>query len=156
MSRRKKAIKRPVLPDARYDSQTVSKFINSLMYQGKKSTAELIFYGAMDIVENKTAQPGVTIFKQALNNLKPVVEVKSRRVGGATYQVPVEVRPDRRTALAMRWLINYSRDRNEKSMEEKLAAEVIAASKGEGNAVKKKEDTHRMADANKAFAHYRW
>jgi small subunit ribosomal protein S7 len=156
VSRRKKAIKRPVLPDARYDSQTVSKFINSLMYQGKKSTAELIFYGAMDIVENKTAQPGVTIFKQALNNLKPVVEVKSRRVGGATYQVPVEVRPDRRTALAMRWLINYSRDRNEKSMEEKLAAEVIAASKGEGNAVKKKEDTHRMADANKAFAHYRW
>jgi small subunit ribosomal protein S7 len=137
-------------------SQTVSKFINSLMYQGKKSTAELIFYGAMDIVENKTAQPGVTVFKQALNNLKPVVEVKSRRVGGATYQVPVEVRPDRRTALAMRWLINYSRDRNEKSMEEKLAAEVIAASKGEGNAVKKKEDTHRMADANKAFAHYRW
>jgi small subunit ribosomal protein S7 len=156
VSRRKKAIKRPVLPDARYDSQTVSKFINSLMYQGKKSTAELIFYGAMDIVENKTAQPGVTVFKQALNNLKPVVEVKSRRVGGATYQVPVEVRPDRRTALAMRWLINYSRDRNEKSMEEKLAAEVIAASKGEGNAVKKKEDTHRMADANKAFAHYRW
>jgi small subunit ribosomal protein S7 len=156
VSRRKKAIKRPVLPDARYDSQTVSKFINSLMIQGKKSTAESIFYGAMDIVENKTSQPGVTIFKQALNNLKPVVEVKSRRVGGATYQVPVEVRPDRRTALAMRWLIGYSRDRNEKSMEEKLAAEVIAASKGEGNAVKKKEDTHRMADANKAFAHYRW
>ena len=156
MSRRKSAVKRTILPDARYDSQTVSKFINSLMYDGKKSTAEGIFYSAMDIVENKTSQPGVTVFKQALNNLKPVVEVKSRRVGGATYQVPVEVRQDRRTALAMRWLINYSRDRNEKSMDEKLAAEVLAASRGEGNAIKKKEDTHRMAEANKAFAHYRW
>ena len=156
MSRRKSAVKRPVLADARYDSQTVSKFINSLMYQGKKSTAEGIFYSAMDLVEARTSQPGVNIFKQALANLKPAVEVKSRRVGGATYQVPVEVRPDRRTALAMRWLIGYSRDRNEKSMAEKLAAEVIAASKGEGNAVKKKEDTHRMAEANKAFAHYRW
>jgi small subunit ribosomal protein S7 len=156
VSRRKSAVKRTVLPDARYDSQTVSKFINSLMIQGKKSTAEGIFYGAMDIVENKTGQPGVAVFKQALNNLKPVVEVKSRRVGGATYQVPVEVRQDRRTALAMRWLISYARDRNEKSMEEKLAAEVIAASRGEGNAIKKKEDTHRMAEANKAFAHYRW
>ena len=156
MSRRKSAVKRTILPDARYDSQTVSKFINVLMYQGKKSTAERIFYAAMDLVENRTSQPGVNIFKQALTNLKPVVEVKSRRVGGATYQVPVEVRPERRTALAMRWLISYSRDRNEKSMAEKLAAEVIAASKGEGNAVKKKEDTYRMADANKAFAHYRW
>ena len=156
MSRRKSAVKRTILADARYDSQTVSKFINVLMYQGKKSTAERIFYAAMDLVENRTSQPGVNIFKQALTNLKPVVEVKSRRVGGATYQVPVEVRPERRTALAMRWLISYSRDRNEKSMAEKLAAEVIAASKGEGNAVKKKEDTHRMADANKAFAHYRW
>ena len=156
MSRRKSAVKRTILPDARYDSQTVSKFINSLMLQGKKSTAEGIFYGAMDIVEAKTNQPGVGVFKQALNNLKPVVEVKSRRVGGATYQVPVEVRQDRRTALAMRWLIQYSRDRNEKSMKEKLAAEVLAAAKGEGNAVKKKDDTHRMAEANKAFAHYRW
>ena len=156
MSRRKSAVKRTILPDARYDSQTVSKFINVLMYQGKKSTAERIFYAAMDLVETRTSQPGVNIFKQALTNLKPVVEVKMRRVGGATYQVPVEVRPERRTALAMRWLISYSRDRNEKSMAEKLAAEVIAASKGEGNAVKKKEDTHRMADANKAFAHYRW
>jgi small subunit ribosomal protein S7 len=156
VSRRKSAVKRTILPDARYDSQTVSKFINVLMYQGKKSTAERIFYAAMDLVENRTSQPGVNIFKQALTNLKPVVEVKSRRVGGATYQVPVEVRPERRTALAMRWLISYSRDRNEKSMAEKLAAEVIAASKGEGNAVKKKEDTHRMAEANKAFAHYRW
>ena len=156
MSRRKSAVKRTILPDARYDSQTVSKFINVLMYQGKKSSAERIFYAAMDLVENRTSQPGVNIFKQALSYLKPVVEVKSRRVGGATYQDPVEVRPERRTALAMRWLISYSRDRNEKSMAEKLAAEVIAASKGEGNAVKKKEDTHRMADANKAFAHYRW
>jgi len=156
VSRRKTAIKRPVLADARYDSQTVSKFINVLMYEGKKSTAERMFYEAMDIVESKTSQPGVNVFKQALANLKPVVEVKSRRVGGATYQVPVEVRPERRTALAMRWLISYSRARGEKSMAEKLAAEVIAASNGEGNAIKKKEDTHRMADANKAFAHYRW
>jgi small subunit ribosomal protein S7 len=156
VSRRQKAIKRPVLPDARYDSQTVSKFINALMLEGKKSTAERIFYGAMDLVESRTGQPGVNVFKQALTNLKPVVEVKSRRVGGATYQVPVEVRPERRTALAMRWLKTYARERNEKSMAEKLAAEVIAASKGEGNAIKKKEDTHRMAEANKAFAHYRW
>jgi small subunit ribosomal protein S7 len=156
VSRRKSAVKRPVLADARYDSQTVSKFINVLMYEGKKSTAEGIFYAAMDLVEQRTNQPGVNVFKQALSNLKPAVEVKSRRVGGATYQVPVEVRPDRRTALAMRWLISYSRERNEKSMAEKLAAEVILASRGEGNAVKKKEDTHRMADANKAFAHYRW
>jgi small subunit ribosomal protein S7 len=156
VSRRQKAIKRPVLPDARYDSQTVSKFINALMLEGKKSTAERIFYGAMDLVESRTGQPGVNVFKQALTNLKPVVEVKSRRVGGATYQVPVEVRPERRTALAMRWLKMYARERNEKSMAEKLAAEVIAASKGEGNAIKKKEDTHRMAEANKAFAHYRW
>jgi small subunit ribosomal protein S7 len=156
VSRRKSAVKRTILPDARYDSQTVSKFINVLMYEGRKSTAERIFYDAMDLVENRTSQPGANVFKQALANLKPVVEVKSRRVGGATYQVPVEVRPDRRTALAMRWLISYSRDRNEKSMAEKLAAEVISASKGEGNAIKKKEDTHRMAEANKAFAHYRW
>ena len=156
MSRRKGSVKRPVLADARYDSQTVSKFINAMMLQGKKSTAERIFDGAMDLVESRTNQPGVNVFKAALANLKPVVEVKSRRVGGATYQVPVEVRPERRTALAMRWLISYSRERNERSMSEKLAAEIISASKGEGNAVKKKEDTHRMADANKAFAHYRW
>ena len=156
MSRRQKSVKRPVLADARYDSQTVSKFINTIMLQGKKSVAERLFYGAMDLVESRTGQPGVNVFKQALQNLKPVVEVKSRRVGGATYQVPVEVRPERRTALAMRWLMQYSRERNEKSMAEKLAAEVIAASKGEGNAIKKKEDTHRMAEANKAFAHYRW
>ena len=156
MSRRQKSIKRPILADSRYDSQTVSKFINTLMVEGRKSTAERLFYGAMDLVEERTGQPGVNVFKAALQNVKPVVEVKSRRVGGATYQVPVEVRPERRTALAMRWLMSFSRERNEKSMSEKLAAEVIAASKGEGNAVKKKEDTHRMAEANKAFAHYRW
>ena len=156
MSRRKKAVRRPVPPDPRYDSQTVSKFINNLMRKGKKSLSERVFYSAMDMIEQRTGQPGVNVFKQALTNCKPALEVKSRRVGGATYQVPVEVRPERRTALAMRWLIQYSRERNEKSMAEKLAAEVIAASKGEGNAVKKKEDTHRMADANKAFAHYRW
>ena len=156
MSRRKSAVKRLVLPDARYDSQTVSKFINCMMYEGRKSTAERMFYSAMDLVESRTSQPGVTVFKQALANLKPVVEVKSRRVGGATYQVPVEVRPERRNALAMRWLISFSRGRGEKSMPEKLAGEIIAASRGEGNAVKKKDDTHRMAEANKAFAHYRW
>jgi small subunit ribosomal protein S7 len=156
VSRRSKAVKRPVLADARYDSQTVSKFVNALMLQGKKSLAERTFYGAMDLVESRTGQPGVNVFKQALQNVKPVVEVKSRRVGGATYQVPVEVRPERRTALGMRWLISFARERSEKSMSEKLAAEIIAASKGEGNAVKKKEDTHRMAEANKAFAHYRW
>jgi small subunit ribosomal protein S7 len=156
VSRRAKAVKRPVLADARYDSQTVSKFVNALMIQGKKSLAERTFYGAMDLVESRTGQPGVNVFKQALQNVKPVVEVKSRRVGGATYQVPVEVRPERRTALGMRWLITFARERSEKSMSEKLAAEIIAASKGEGNAIKKKEDTHRMAEANKAFAHYRW
>jgi small subunit ribosomal protein S7 len=149
-------VKRTLLADARYDSQTVSKFINTLMIEGRKSTAEAIFYGAMDLVEERTSQPGVNVFKAALQNIKPVVEVKSRRVGGATYQVPVEVRPERRTALAMRWLMSFSRERSEKSMAEKLAAEVIAASKGEGNSVKKKEDTHRMAEANKAVAHYRW
>ena len=156
MSRRKNAIKRPVPADARYDSQTVSKFINVLMLQGKKSTAERIFYGAMDVVENKTSQPGVNVFKQALANLKPVVEVKSRRVGGATYQVPVEVRPERRTALAMRWLVLYARDRGEKTMMERLASELVDAAQLRGNAVKKRDDVHKMAEANKAFAHYRW
>ena len=156
MSRRKSAVKRSVLPDARYDSQTVSKFINSLMTHGKKSTAEGIFYGAMDIVESKTNQPGVGIFKQALNNLKPVVEVKSRRVGGATYQVPVEVRSSRRTALAMRWVIEFARKRGENTMPRKLAAELLEASENRGGAVKKREETHRMAEANKAFSHYRW
>jgi len=156
MSRRQKAVRRPVPPDPRYDSQTVSKFVNNLMAEGEKAIAEGIFYKAMDLIEQRTGQPGVNVFKQALNNVKPSVEVKSRRVGGATYQVPVEVRPDRRAALAMRWVLQYSRQRGEKSMAERLAAELILASKGEGNAIKKKEDTHRMAEANRAFAHYRW
>ena len=156
MSRRPAGVKRVVPPDPRYDSQTVSKFVNNLMRAGKKSTSERIFYAAMDIIEQRTGQPGVNVFKQALANAKPVVEVKSRRVGGATYQVPVEVRPDRRTALGMRWLIQYSRGRGEKTMADRLANELISASKGEGSAIKKKEDTHRMAEANKAFAHYRW
>jgi small subunit ribosomal protein S7 len=156
MSRRQKSVRRPVPPDPRYDSQTVSKFLNNLMVDGKKSLGESVFYKAMDLIEQRTGQPGVNVFKQALNNVKPVVEVKSRRVGGATYQVPVEVRPDRRTALAMRWLLSYTRARGEKSMSERLAAELILASKGEGNAIKKKEDTHKMAEANRAFAHYRW
>ncbi len=156
MSRRSKAVKRVVPPDPRYDSQTVSKFVCNLMFQGKKGLAESIFYGAMDLIEERTGQPGVAVFKQAVNNAKPAVEVKSRRVGGASLQVPVEVRPERRTALAMRWLISFSRARGEKSMAERLAAELILASKGEGNTIKKKDDTHRMAEANRAFAHYRW
>jgi len=156
VSRRKKAVRRPVPPDPRYDSQTVSKFLNNLMGEGKKSIAERVFYTAMDLIEQRTGQPGVNVFKQALSNAKPALEVKSRRVGGATYQVPVEVRPERRTALAMRWLITYSRSRREKDMSERLAAEMILASKGEGETIKKKEDTHKMAEANRAFAHYRW
>jgi small subunit ribosomal protein S7 len=156
VSRRKKAVKRPVPPDPRYDSQTVSKFVNNLMNRGKKSLAERVFYSAMDMIEQRTSQPGVNVFKQALSNVKPALEVKSRRVGGATYQVPVEVRPERRTALAMRWIIQYTRARREKDMAERLAAELILASKGEGESIKKKEDTHRMAEANRAFAHYRW
>ena len=156
MSRRKKAVRRPVPADPRYDSQTVSKFITNLMRQGKKSLTERIIYQAMDQNEPRTGQPGVNVFKQALSNVKPSLEVKSRRVGGATYQVPVEVRPERRTALGMRWLIQYSRARREKTMSERLAAEVILASKGEGESIKKKDDTHRMAEANRAFAHYRW
>ena len=156
MSRRKGSVKRPILADARYDSQTVSKFINAMMLQGKKSTAERIFYGAMDLVESRTSQPGVNVFKQALANLKPVVEVKSRRVGGATYQVPVEVRTSRRQALGIRWIISAARERNEKTMTERLSAELLDASNNRGNAVKKREDTHKMAEANRAFSHYRW
>ena len=156
MSRRTQAVKRPVPPDPRFDRQTVSKFVNNLMYEGRKSSAEGIFYKAMDLIEERTGQSGVAVFKQAVNNVKPAVEVKSRRVGGASLQVPVEVRPERRTALAMRWVISFARSRSEKTMAERLAAELILASKGEGNAVKKKEDTHRMAEANRAFSHYRW
>jgi small subunit ribosomal protein S7 len=143
-------------PDARYANVLVTRFINCLMLAGKKSTAERLFYGAMDVIEKKTGQDGLTVLKSAMNNVKPVLEVKSRRVGGATYQVPVEVRQDRRTALALRWLIQYSRSRPDHTMAERLAAEITAASKNEGGAVKKREDTHKMAEANKAFAHYRW
>ena len=143
-------------PDARYNNVLVTRFINCLMMAGKKSTAERIFYGAMDTIEKKTGQDGLTVLKAAMTNVKPVLEVKSRRVGGATYQVPVEVRQDRRTALALRWLIQYSRSRPDHSMADRLAAEITAASKNEGGAVKKREDTHKMAEANKAFAHYRW
>jgi small subunit ribosomal protein S7 len=156
MSRRSRADKREVQADPHFESETVTKFINALMYDGKKSKAEKIFYQAMEILEERAGQPGLDVFEQALNNARPALEVKSRRVGGATYQVPVEVRPPRRTALASRWLIGFARGRSEKSMAERLAGELLAASRSEGSTVKKKEDTHRMAEANKAFAHYRW
>ena len=156
MSRRSQAEKRETSPDPRFQSPTVTKFINNLMLDGKKSVAERIFYTAIEILEKRSDTSGLEAFEQALNNAKPALEVKSRRVGGATYQVPIEVRPDRRTALATRWLIGFARARSEKSMAERLAGEFLAASRGEGNTIKKKEDTHRMAEANKAFAHYRW
>ena len=156
MPRKGPAPKRPIDIDPVYGSPVVTQLVNKILQDGKKQTAQRIVYGALEGCREKTGTDPVVTLKRALDNVKPALEVKSRRVGGATYQVPVEVRPERRTALAMRWLILYSRGRNEKSMADKLAAEVIAASKGEGNAVKKKEDTHRMAEANKAFAHYRW
>jgi small subunit ribosomal protein S7 len=156
MSRRQRADRRDVAVDPRYESTVVTKFINNLMYDGKKSLAESIFYDAMEIIEEKTGQPAVNVFNQALSNVKPAVEVKSRRVGGATYQVPVEVRPERRSALAMKWIISFARSRAERTMGERLANELLAAARNEGSSVKKKEDTHRMAEANKAFAHYRW
>ena len=156
MSRRQRAVKRETPPDPQYGSTTVTKFINNLMVDGKKSTAERIFYDAMRTIEEKTGQPAMNVFKQALNNAKPVLEVKSRRVGGATYQVPIEVRPERRSALAMKWLVGFSRARGDKTMAERLANELLAASRNEGATIKKKDDTHRMAEANKAFAHYRW
>ncbi len=156
MSRRTSAVRRVVPADPKYGSDVVTKFINNLMVDGKKSIAEGIFYEAMRVIEEKTGQPAFKVFDQGLTNVKPAVEVKSRRVGGATYQVPVEVRPERRTALAMRWLIQYSRQRTERTMAERLAAELLSASRNEGSAVKRKDDTHRMAEANKAFAHYRW
>ncbi len=156
MPRRKKVEKRELPPDPKFKSILASQFINNLMRGGKKSVAEKIFYLAIDLVQKKTGQPGMDLFQKALNNIKPVLEVKSRRVGGATYQVPVEVRYRRQTALAIRWLINYANDRTEKTMAEKLAGELVAASKNEGGAIKKREDTHRMAEANKAFAHFRW
>ena len=156
MSRRSRADKRVIAGDPKYDSLVVAKFVNALMRDGKRSTAEKIFYDALDIIEEKSGQAGLNVFEQALNNAKPAVEVKSRRVGGATYQVPVEVRPQRRQALGIKWLVGFARGRSEKTMADRLAQELMAASRGEGSTVKKKDDTHRMAEANKAFAHYRW
>ncbi|ADO83585.1 30S ribosomal protein S7 [Ilyobacter polytropus] len=156
MSRRRAAVKRDVLPDSRYGDKVVTKFINSIMLDGKKSLAETIFYGAMDLIKEKTGQEGYEVFKTAIDNIKPQVEVRSRRIGGATYQVPVEVRIERQQTLALRWLTTYTRQRKEYGMMEKLAAELIAAGNNEGATVKKKEDTYKMAEANRAFAHYKW
>ena len=156
MPRRREVPKRDIAADPLYQSALVSKFINCIMYGGKRSTAERIIYKSFDIIKEKTSDDPLKVFKKAIDNVKPVLEVKSRRVGGATYQVPVEVRQDRRTALAMRWLIDYAKERGEKTMDQKLAAELMDAANNRGNAVKKREDTHKMAEANKAFAHYRW
>ena len=157
MSRRSRAVKRPIIPDPVYGSESVTKFVNTLMSDGKKSVAERIVYGAFDIVAEKGNDDPVKIWDRALSNVQPKLEVKSRRVGGATYQVPVDVRPDRALALGMRWLIHSARDRSDgRTMREKLAAELLDASSNKGAAVKKREDTHKMAEANKAFAHYRW
>ena len=156
MPRRREVPKRKILPDPKYHDRMISKFCNEVMKQGKKSTAEGIVYGALDVIASRYKEDAIEVFRKALDTVKPKVEVKSRRVGGATYQVPVEVRPERRTALAMRWLVDYSRDRGEKTMVERLAAELKEAAEGRGNAVKKREDVHKMAEANKAFAHYRW
>ncbi len=156
MSRRHRAEKREIHPDPKFGNVVVTKFMNSIMYAGKKSAAEAIVYGALDMIEGKTKQNPLGVFQQALDNVMPAIEVRSRRVGGATYQVPVEVRTDRRQALGIRWLISAARDRNEKTMTERLSAELLDASNNRGNAVKKREDTHRMAEANRAFSHYRW
>lgn len=156
MPRRRVAEKREILPDPKYNSKLVSKFINAIMADGKKSTAEKICYGAFDNMKEKTGSDPLKVFKTAIENVKPLVEVKPRRVGGATYQVPVEVRAHRRSALAFRWIINYSRGRSEKTMQERLAGELMDAYNNTGSSIKKKEDTHKMAEANKAFAHYRW
>jgi len=156
MPRRREVPKRHILPDPKFGSETLAKFVNILMLDGKKSTAEKITYGALDLIAERTNDDPLEVFESALDNVRPTVEVKSRRVGGATYQVPVEVRPNRRTALAMRWLVEASRKRGEKSMGVRLAGELIDAAGNRGTAVKKREDTHRMAEANKAFAHYRY
>ena len=156
MSRRHRAEKREILPDPKFGDKVLSKFMNNLMYDGKKSVAERIVYGALDRVEGRLKRSPIEVFTEALDNVKPAVEVRSRRVGGATYQVPVEVRPERREALAIRWLIEAARKRNENTMEERLAGELADAVQSRGSAVKKREDTHKMADANKAFSHYRW
>ena len=156
MPRRREVAKRQILPDPKYKDKLVAKFINTIMEGGKKSTAERIMYGAFELIQDRFKNDPLETFRKALDNVKPKLEVKSRCVGGATYQVPVEVRPERRVALAMRWLVNYSRGRGEKTMRERLASEFVDASNNRGNAVKKREDTHKMADANRAFAHYRW
>ena len=153
--RKSKPKKRILLPDPRFNDQLVTRFVNNLMYSGKKSTAYKLFYDAIDRVAERTKEDGLDTWKKAMTNVMPTVEVKSRRVGGATFQIPSEIRPDRRTALSIKWLISYSRSRNEKSMAERLAGEIMSAAKNEGSAVKKKEDTHRMAEANKAFSHFR-
>ena len=156
MPRRREVPERVIVPDAKYNSKLVSKFIKSIMKDGKKSIAESILYDAMDIIEKKTNEPAIKIFEQALENAKPMIEVKSRRVGGSTYQVPTEIRPSRRTALGIRWIIDFARKRSEKGMVNKLSAELLDAANKRGASIKKKEDTHKMAEANKAFAHYRW
>jgi small subunit ribosomal protein S7 len=156
MPRRREVPKRRIIPDPKFKDKLVSKFTNTLMIEGKKSTAEGILYGALDVIRDRFKEDPLEVFRKALDNVKPKLEVKSRRVGGATYQVPVEVRPERRVTLAMRWLVAYARDRGEKTMRERLAGEFVDAANGRGNAVKKKDDTHKMAEANKAFAHYRW
>jgi small subunit ribosomal protein S7 len=156
MSRRHRAEKREIIPDAKYHNEVVTKFMNSVMSHGKKSVAEAIVYGAFGIIETKSKQDPLGVFRSALDNVMPQIEVRSRRVGGATYQVPVEVRTDRRQALAIRWLLTAARGRNEKTMTEKLSGELLDAANNRGNAVKKREDTHRMAEANRAFSHYRW
>jgi small subunit ribosomal protein S7 len=156
MSRRREVPKREIIPDPKYHSRSLAKFMNCLMHRGKKSVAEQVVYQAMDIISERTKEDPLKVFEKALDAARPVIEVKSRRVGGSTYQVPVEIRPERRSALSIRWLISYARGRGEKGMEKKLAAELMDAANGRGGAVKKREDTHRMAEANKAFAHYRW
>lgn len=156
MSRRHSAEKREIMPDPKYGDIVITKFMNSVMYDGKKSAAEQIVYGALDVIEGKTRQDPVAVFHEALGNVMPQVEVRSRRVGGATYQVPVEVRPERRQALAIRWLITAARKRNDKTMVDRLSGELLDAANNRGTAVKKREDTHKMAEANRAFSHYRW
>jgi small subunit ribosomal protein S7 len=156
MPRRREVAKRVILPDPKYNDRLLAKFMNAIMLDGKKSVAESIVYGAFDIIGERSGEEPLALFKKALENVRPVVEVKSRRVGGSTYQVPVEVRADRRNALAIRWLMAYARGRGEKTMQERLAGELLDAANNRGASVKKKEDTHRMAEANKAFAHYRW
>jgi small subunit ribosomal protein S7 len=156
MSRRRKAVKRDLIPDPKFNSTLVTQFVNNVVKCGKKRLAEGLFYNAIALVAERTGQDGLSVFKKAIENVKPVLEVKSRRIGGANYQVPIEVPTERRTSLAIRWLISYSKDRSEKSMSERLANEFIQASKNEGGAIRKKVDTHKMAEANKAFAHFRW